>query len=298
MPIDEFSFQRSRGVVWVCDLASSSKLLNSDTSAPILEDFLPRFHWISKATVEAAGGQFIKWTGDGFLAWFETPLHRNLPSQARAVLEAIWHLSLTVNITQLGTTENPMFFIRHGVTYEHDALVTKIQQPNGLEQLDIMGRAVVLAFRLSSIKGRFPSLVADGTVAKSAKEAGYHHIQFKKWAPRGDELLKYFKGERFGTSNLVISTEQKHKPVSIKTFIKKSHHLVSSIQEYQSNGIDPDSFAYRFTTLLSNGPQWAKDVNTEEAKFLFNNLLCTLKDVIEGIDPKPNASKALSRIKA
>jgi len=35
--------------------------------------------------VESAGGRFIKWTGDGFLAWFETPLHRELGKVADAV---------------------------------------------------------------------------------------------------------------------------------------------------------------------------------------------------------------------
>jgi class 3 adenylate cyclase len=71
--IESFEFERSRGIVWVCDLSKSSTFLNDNDTASALESFLPRLYWASAMTVEAAGGRFIKWTGDGFLAWFETP---------------------------------------------------------------------------------------------------------------------------------------------------------------------------------------------------------------------------------
>jgi class 3 adenylate cyclase len=66
----EFTFQRGRGLVWVCDLEGSTKLLNDNGAVTAIEDFLPRFHWLARAVVDAFGGQFIKWNGDGFLAWF------------------------------------------------------------------------------------------------------------------------------------------------------------------------------------------------------------------------------------
>jgi class 3 adenylate cyclase len=74
----EFKFSRSRGIVWVCDIVNSSKYLNDNESADDLEEFLQRSYWAAAIIVEAAGGGFIKWTGDGFLAWLETPLHREL----------------------------------------------------------------------------------------------------------------------------------------------------------------------------------------------------------------------------
>ena len=113
----EFTFHRSRGVVWVCDVVGSSKLLNDDASAAAVEDFLPRLHWTASLLVDAAGGKFIKWTGDGFLAWFETPLYRELGQQARVVFQAARHLTTLVNVTQLGVTRKCKFKIRHGVAY-------------------------------------------------------------------------------------------------------------------------------------------------------------------------------------
>lgn len=56
----DFSFARKRGVVWVCDIAGSSRYLNDDASAQDLEDFLPRLYRTAAIMVEAAGGEFIK----------------------------------------------------------------------------------------------------------------------------------------------------------------------------------------------------------------------------------------------
>jgi class 3 adenylate cyclase len=116
--------RRSRGIVWVCDLQSSSKYLNNDESAESLEKFLQRFFFLSVVFVEAAGGKFIKWTGDGFLAWFETPLLRSAGSVAEEVFNAAWSMSLYVNVSQLGVSTSVKFKIRHAVTIEHDALAS------------------------------------------------------------------------------------------------------------------------------------------------------------------------------
>jgi len=130
----EFEFDRSRGVVWVCDVAGSSSRLNSDGGVEDTEAFLPRLYWTAALAVESAGGKFIKWTGDGFLAWFETPLHRDLGRTACRCLEAVWHLTLMVNVTQLGLAPKRRFKIRHGLAYEQDALLTKIIHPEVLSR--------------------------------------------------------------------------------------------------------------------------------------------------------------------
>src|SRR6185312_16303380 len=135
MQPEEFTFGRSRGVVWVCDLVGSSRHLNNADSVTALEAFIPRLHWVSSVIVTAAGGKFIKWTGDGFLAWFETPLHRDLPKIAAAVFDAVWNLSVIVNVTQLCVEPQKKFKVRHGVSYEQDALTTTIRYPGGAEFL-------------------------------------------------------------------------------------------------------------------------------------------------------------------
>jgi class 3 adenylate cyclase len=108
----EFEFQRSRGIVWVCDVAGSSSRLNNEDGVEHTEIFLPRLYWIAALAVEAAGGKFIKWTGDGFLAWFETALHREVHRTIRRCLDAVWHLTVLVNVTQLGLNPKRPFKIR------------------------------------------------------------------------------------------------------------------------------------------------------------------------------------------
>lgn len=96
---NKFEFERSRGIIWVCDLANSSKYLNDNESVDDIEEYLPRLYWTSSKLVEAFGGKFIKWTGDGFLAWFETPLDRLTHKKADLVFQAAWHLSFLNNVT-------------------------------------------------------------------------------------------------------------------------------------------------------------------------------------------------------
>ena len=162
----KFSFERGRGVVWVCDVANSSKYLNDDEAVITMEGFLPRLHWVAKLAVNAAGGQFVKWTGDGFLGWFPIELHRELGSQSAKVMEIIWHLTQINNVTKLGIEGGNPFQLRHGLTNEHDALITKISDEQG-EFLDLIGRSVVLAFRLSGIKADFPGIVTQKEVVEA-----------------------------------------------------------------------------------------------------------------------------------
>jgi class 3 adenylate cyclase len=81
----EFEFHRSRGIVWVCDVAGSTSRLNSEDGVEDTEVFLPRLYWTAVLAVESAGGKFVKWTGDGFLAWFETALHREIRQGDKAM---------------------------------------------------------------------------------------------------------------------------------------------------------------------------------------------------------------------
>ena len=60
-----FTFNRQRGVVWVCDIERSSRLLNDNESVEAIEEYLPRLHWLAKVSASAADGNFVKWTGDG-----------------------------------------------------------------------------------------------------------------------------------------------------------------------------------------------------------------------------------------
>ncbi|HBV16180.1 hypothetical protein [Chryseobacterium carnipullorum] len=98
----EFKFERKKGIVWVCDVIKSSSYLNSNDSVDDIEEYLPRLYWTANNLVNSFGGTFIKWTGDGFLAWFDVNLDRNKRKIADKVFKAAWHLTFLNNASQLG----------------------------------------------------------------------------------------------------------------------------------------------------------------------------------------------------
>ena len=235
-------------------------------------------HWLAIQIANAADGEFIKWTGDGFLVWFDVPLQRDVEQKADQVLEAIWHFTFLINITQLGTLSAKRIKIRHGLTYEADALITHIKYSGEVEQIDLLGRAVVMAFRLAGIESAFPSVVADGAIAKvkggvfSTKMYG-----FKKRRLTKDEILKFFKGERWRTNDIYATNSP---PKGKKLTPTKMRTLVTKLKA----GMGPKlrgTFVHRFSqTLLGDGPPWLKETRTEYIRFLKEDMLGSLEKLI------------------
>src|SRR5512145_1616152 len=124
MSSNSFNFKRARGIVWVCDVENSSRYLNNDETASLIEEYLPRLHWVARRIATSAGGEFIKWTGDGFLIWFECELHRERGKFAKKAFEAAWYLTLLTNVTCLGIDTEKRIKLHHGITFEEDALIT------------------------------------------------------------------------------------------------------------------------------------------------------------------------------
>jgi hypothetical protein len=143
--VEKFEFTRARGIVWVCDIKNSSKYLNDNASIDYFEEFLIRFHWLSRRIVSSVGGEYIKWTGDGFLAWLECPLKRNLELLSNQIIDAAWHTTFLTNITQMGLVNESRISIRNALSFEEDALITTIENDN-YKLKDILGRSVVLCF--------------------------------------------------------------------------------------------------------------------------------------------------------
>lgn len=289
----KYEFSRARGVVWVCDIAGSSKYLNNNKSVDDLEEFIQRLHWISSIFVKAAGGEFIKWTGDGFLAWFETPLYRNICNGAEAFFDAAWYLTFLVNITQLGLKPEKGFHIRHGITYEHDALITTINYPDGHIAKDLTGRAVVLAFRLSGIGTQFPCIVTKKELIDSIRQNGQPITTFKKWNPTAEDRLRYFKGERWGTTSIFMSGEPRRRASSLTSIIKKSKRVIAMAEGKVGYSDKRLHFIRTFLGHMSNGPSWCKDVVDEFNRFAKEELFETLKRVISELDNIQTADKGV-----
>jgi len=282
-----FEFERTRGIVWVCDLVGSSSYLNSNESVDDLERFLPRLYWVSHGLVEAAGGRFIKWTGDGFLAWFETPLHRLVGERAYTVFKAAGFLTFLVNVTQLGLKPQRKFRIRHGVTYEHDALVIRFIQPNGHEGLDLIGRAVVLAFRLPGLEAAYPGIATQRQLTVAAAEYGEMSINFKKRDILRDDRLKYFKGERWGTESICVSSDRTPRRLSRGTAIRRAKEAVALAEGRKPPPSTEPNFMHAFLQYMLLGPDWSRETGEELARFVSEGLLGTLKkmiDLLESVD--------------
>ncbi len=277
---DTFSFERKRGIIWVCDVENSSKLINDDDTVDSIEAFLPRLYWISKQVVESANGLFIKWTGDGFLAWFECTLHRERGKIAAMVFNACWHLTYLINITQLKVKTKKNIGIRHGVTYEQDALFMKITQNNENVKLDLLGRAVVLAFRLSGIEVNFPRIVTQGDLAKLSKKKTSFEHSFEKINFTEEQILKYFKGDKISTRNIWGSSQTRKKTYSKQSIKNQIKNTISKVEE---NGINDESYVNFITTMLnrlSEGPEWAKDVLNDLINFTRTELYEPLKEFL------------------
>jgi class 3 adenylate cyclase len=272
MAIVNLEGHRSRGIVWVCDIANSSKYLNSDQSAAALETFLQRLLFMSIVFVEAAGGRFVKWTGDGFLAWFETPLIRDAGEIASAVIRAAWTLSYFVNISQLCVKAPVKFTVRHAITLEHDALFIELEYL-GTNAIDVLGRAIVLAFRLSSMKAAFPSIVTHKELLKLVRDTS--NVDFKKLKLSKDEKLKYFKGENWGISDLLVSGEKIYRAKS------NSAHIRRAKRSMMRERSDPKhiAFAERIADGMENGPEWCSEVEQKMSEFN-NHMRKIIADVL------------------
>jgi hypothetical protein len=271
--VQPFTFNRSRGIVWVCDLVNSSGYLNDNNSVDDIESFIPRLYYVSKLMVESYGGIFVKWTGDGFLAFFECKLDRKKQELAKSVFEAAGRLTYLANETQLGLTPKDKFEIRHGITYEKDALFMDLKIDDQLFSTDVIGRDVVLAFRISSIKASYPGIVTVEELIERDDQ------NFVRWRPNTTDVVRIFKGEQYGTDMIMTLKDDKTSPKE-KAFQDYLEHM-----DLQTN--NPRNV---FAKKMNAGPSWCKKVMTQEGKIFGEVFVEIVKNIFDqfakNINPK------------
>lgn len=259
--------------------------------AEALESFLQRLLFVSLIFVDAAGGEFIKWTGDGFLAWFETPLLRTVGEVAHRIFMAAADLTFWVNVTQLGVKVNVKFRIRHAVTLEHDALLIDLTHSGNRSSADVLGRAVVFAFRLSSIQAPHPCIVTQGELVKALEE-GAERRSFKKLKLAKQEVTKYFKDELWGTKEIYVSEQPKPRRVkSLRGVLKDAK---KAIRDAEVGGDDEirSVFVNKLVADMRNGPDWTRLVLEELTRFIKEDFYGSLKAVIPVIEEAQKRAKA------
>jgi len=292
----EFTFKRQRGIAWVCDIANSSRYLNDNKTAELIEEFLPRFHWTARVMVESAGGIFVKWTGDGFLAWFPAVLHRDLAQPARIVLNAAWHMSFLVNVTRLDVGVKEVFRIRHGVAIEHDALVTAMTSGSA-QSVDLVGRGIVLAFRLAGVTAaKFPTIATSGEVLEVAGD--FDTVNFSRWRLTSQDRLKHFKGERWGTKSLYVSIDKRTSRKSSSRLVRSSKELLHQLKNPAGTELPQDrAFLASFINRMIDGPLWGRKVVCDHHKFIMENLALPLEKAIGETEKLEAQLKTLRRAK-
>ena len=130
-------------------------------------------------------------------------------------------------------SNSPRFKVRHGICYEQDALLIKIGHIDH-NSLDLIGRAVVLAFRLSGMQADFPGIATQKELINGKpRPIGY---SWKKKRLTREDNLKYFKGEKFGANNIYVSVGKIRK-------LRTTHSLTRSIKHAISKFEDKDAIA-------------------------------------------------------
>ena len=296
------AINRSRGLIWVCDISKSSTYLNSDEMAGDLEDFLPRLHWAASIAVNAVDGELIQWTGDGFIAWFELRLEREMRRACDKIIEAIWYFTTFINVTQLGVTPGMPFRIRHGLTYEPDALVTEITHKDDHCSKIIGGRHVVLAFRLAGIESDFPNIATQKKIAGCVSSSCKQLADLKAWQPGKEDLLKYFKGQAYETKGLYLSGLPKKRRSQDDSWIPRAKRTMLRLEDGADGVVSGDpasSFVRNFFAEMKSGPDWcveSVDRYVEYLKKLREELLGDLNETIDIISSAPQHASGNGRV--
>ena len=276
-------------MLWVCDISKSSSYINNDDLAADFEAFLPRLHWVSSLAIDAIGGELIQWTGDGFIAWFPLEVERELGRTCNKILEAIWHFSAFINITQLCVDTPKPFRIRHGLTYEPDALVTYTRHQNGHVSKIISGRNVVLAFRLSGVEADFPNVATQQKIVQVVSARSKNLANLKKWELTADQLLKYFKGEKLGTMGLFVSGRAKLNQPRPDAWVERAENLITRADGVRRRAPVETGFIDNFFSHLaqSHDHVWCRESLDAYVAFAREGLagsLGTVLDVISTLD--------------
>jgi hypothetical protein len=284
--------QRDRGIVWVCDISHSSGFINSDELAEHIEAFLPRLHWVSSLAIQAVHGELITWTGDGFIAWFPLEVERQLGRTCNQIFEAIWHFTAFVNITQLCVDSPRPFRIRHGVTYEPDALVTLTTHQDGHVSKTISGRNVVLAFRLAGVEADFPNVATQQKIVQALSVRPKNLVNLRRWTLTKEQLLKYFKGEKLGTTSLYVSGRPKIGQSRADTWISRADSLLARADSARNRAPVENTFVENFFPDLarSNGQDWCEESLDTYVGFLKENLLGSAQKALDVISEQRDSA--------
>lgn len=232
---------------------------------------------------------FVKWTGDGFLAFYECPLDRDIGPEADLIFRTAFTLTLIVNVTQLCVAPKERISIRHAVTYEKDALLIDLLHSGDMKSKDVLGRNVVTAFRLSGLSCAFPNIVTHKEVLRAIEDAGVQSpMRFASLPLKKELRTRYFKGEKFGSRDIYVTTDRRRiKPAAprIKAAKRTVTKMLAAIEAgkplVESKKVA--SFGDNFCAGLSGGPSWCQAVFEEWKAGFFEPTLDIMRQFLDTV---------------
>ena len=169
------------------------------------------------------------------------------------------------------------------MTIEHDALVTQVRDGDD-EYRDLLGRAVVLAFRLSGAPASFPGVVTQKEVLDAAKSHQKIPFGFKRWKLKEEERLKYFKGERWGTGSVYVSAETAPRARKLETVIASAKKAIERAPNPAQEVTDSQARAQKFLGMLLEGPEWSRDASTDYVRFVREGMLGSVESIVRKLE--------------
>jgi hypothetical protein len=136
---------------------------------------------------------------------------------------------------------------------------------------------------LAGVPAEFPTIVASRQLFfETITSAVGAAVKFSIWKPSAEEIVKYFKGERYGTKQLCKSGPRRQSAkISIKTLKKTLGRAIDRAQGQLPPDPSDIAFVHSFMNLLRSGPPWAKQSLDKFVVFLREETLIILKDAQE-----------------
>ena len=194
--MNEIQTERVGCMVLVGDLAGFSNSYASGNPA-VVEEFIRRFYVACSVVISAAGGELVKYTGDGFLSVWPLKEDFRANSQAALVVEAAaTALSVFVKFAELDLRLGLPVHLRQGITIEPNAVRVSFERRQGFGEHDYIGKMINLAFRIPSLPKSFPYIAAHKHYVEIAAMYGSSYIKesYRTRQVTDEEIKTLFKG--------------------------------------------------------------------------------------------------------
>ena len=202
--VREVTVERASRLVLAGDLAGFHSSYVSGNQV-VLEEMLRRFYVLSSLVVRAAGGELVKYTGDGFLAvWDMAADFRENARVALGIDYAAFVLSAFVRVSRLDLGSALPVHVRQAMTVEPAALRIGYREGAGPVRHDYVGKMINLAFRIQALPGSFPFMAAHQDFLDVAQMylPESQGLRYAKRPVSEEEVDRVFKGTVAGADSV------------------------------------------------------------------------------------------------